>query len=279
MHTDTVAGLLLERAVLEQKVNNYTQSRYNINSEYYDWKCECAELDKYKEHISCTAELQAQSNAEQELFEKKTKLSRDARQDYTKRYIQLDNELFNSQHLIKRINKQLLKLQAEKKERPILRLNKNTAEHIILEDYHNAKQMESSLQQQIEQQTVMLQSIQSEIDCVSRIINSGQRPDEISEFEARAKQRLSIMESRLQQNYECTIAAVEIKVSDTRQLLETYTHKYDIVLANKGKKNINSVTAAISTIEGKLERKLVLDRLINDKAQLLDSIAQLPPSI
>lgn len=265
-HTDTVAGLLLEKAKFDMKVKSYTQERYNINNDYYMWKCECDNVDKGNDGTPMS---------EQILFEKRAKLSRDPRQDYSLRYMKLDNDLIHSQNMIKRIDKQLVKLDAEKKVRPVLRLNKNIDEHMILEDYRVAKQSSESLQQQIDSQTCMLDSIQREIECVSNSINSGQRPIEIIEFEERAAQRIKIMKGRIDQKYKTNITDIDNKIQECRNLMATYQKKYDDVVNNKSKKDIQPVMDAIDTVEGKLERKAILDRLLQDKAQILESIAQL----
>lgn len=264
-HTCTVAGLLLEKAKFDMKVNTYTQERYNINNDYYMWKCECEAVDK--------------TGIEHHSFEKRAKLSRDSRQDYALRYMKLDADLVHSQNMIKRIDKQLARLDADKKERPILRLNKNTDEHLVLAEYHTAKQSCGSLQQQIDLQTCMLDSIQSEINSVSNSIKSGQRPVEITDFEQRAKQRIAIMTSRIEEKYNNTIADLDTKIQDSRNLMETYQKKYEIVISNKSKKDIHAVMTAIDSVESKLERQATLDRLLQDKSQILESIAQLPVAL
>ena len=260
-HTDTVAGLLLEKGKFVQKVNNYTQDRYNINNDYYMWKCECETLEK-----ECS---------EQHAFEKRAKLSRDPRQDYALRYMKLDTDLSHCQNMIKRIDRQLCKLNVEKKERPILRLNKNADDHLILSEYHNAKESCISLQQRIDMQTCMLESIQCEIDSVSNSLNSGQRPSEIIVFEERAMQRIKIMTSRIEAKYNDTIIELDNKIQNTRYLMETYQKKYEIVISNKSKKDIQAVMTAFDSVESKLERQATLDKLLQDKAQILESIAQL----
>jgi hypothetical protein len=270
-HTCTVAGLLLEKAKFDMKVNTYTQERYNINNDYYMWKCECEAVDKVSDDILVAGEHHA--------FEKRAKLSRDSRQDYALRYMKLDADLVHSQNMIKRIDKQLARLDADKKERPILRLNKNTDEHLVLAEYHTAKQSCGSLQQQLDLQTCMLDSIQSEINSVSNSIKSGQRPVEITDFEQRAKQRIAIMTSRIEEKYNNTIADLDTKIQDSRNLMETYQKKYEIVISNKSKKDIHAVMTAIDSVESKLERQATLDRLLQDKAQILESIAQLPVAL
>ena len=269
-HTDTVAGLLLEKAKFDMKVRAYTQDRYNINNDYYMWKCECEAVDKVGDDTSAADEHHA--------FEKRAKLSRDSRQDYALRYMKLDADLVHSQNKIKRIDKQLAKLEAVKKERPVLRLNKNADEHLVLSEYHTAKQSCESLQQQIELQSCMLDSIQREIDSVSNSINSGQRPSEITVFEERAKQRIKIMTLRIEAKYNNTITELDNKIQETRDLMDTYQKKYEVVISNKSKKDIQSVMTAIDSVESKLERKAILDRLLQDKEQILSSMTQLSPS-
>lgn len=267
-HTDTVAGLLLEKAQFASKVNTYTQDRYNINNDYYMWKCECDELVKQKHD---------EHDNGHKIFEERAKLARDPRQDYAMHYMKLDADLARSQNMIKRIDRQLAKMEAIKKERPILKLNKNCEEHAILAEYNNAKKSCECLQQQIDQQRCMLKSVQSEIDSVQSSINSGQRPAEILEFDARAKQRLEIMTKRINEKYIATIADIDEKINECRRLLTAYQAKYDVILANKSKKDVYmvSVTNTLDTLNDKLERKTVLDRLIRDREQILESIAQI----
>ena len=269
-HTDTVAGLLLEKSKFDMKVKEYTQERYNINNDYYTWKCECEAVDKVGDDTSAADEHHA--------FEKRAKLSRDSRQDYALRYMKLDADLVHSQSMIKRIDKQLAKLDAAKKVRPVLRLNKNVDEHLVLAEYHTARQSFGSLQQQIELQTCMLDSIQREIDTVSNSINSGQRPVEITVFEERAKQRIKIMTSRIEEKYNNAITELDNKIQENRNLMDTYQKKYEVVISNKSKKDIQSVMTAIDSVESKLERKAILDRLLQDKEQILSSMTQLSPS-
>jgi hypothetical protein len=270
-HTDTVAGLLLEKGKFVQKVNNYTQDRYNINNDYYMWKCECESLKNVGDNMMVSGDGH-------HTFEKRAKLSRDPRQDYAMRYMKLDTELTHSQNMIKRIDRQLAKLEAAKKERPILRLNKNHVDHLVLAEYHAAKQSCGCLQQQIDLQTCMLDSIQCEIDAVSTSINSCQRPEEITVFEERAMQRIKIMTSRIEEKYSNTIMALDNKINESRALMDMYQKKYEIVISNKSKKDIQSVITAIDSVESKLERKATLDRLLQDKEQILASIAQLVAS-
>lgn len=273
-HTDTVAGLLLEKAHFASKVTTYTQDRYNINNDYYMWKCECDEL----------ANLQHRDGVEHDehenghkLFEERAKLARDPRQDYAMRYMKLDADLAHSQNMIKRIDRQLAKMEAIKQKRPVLRLNKNCEEHAILTEYNNAKKSCECLQRQIDQQKCMLNSVQSEIDYVQNSINSGQRPEEILEFDNRAKQRLEIMTKRINEKYIATIADIDEKINECRRLMTAYQAKYDVILANKSKKDVHmvNVTNTLGTLNDKLERKSVLDRLIRDKEQILESIAQI----
>lgn len=273
-HTDTVAGLLLEKAQFVSKVNTYTQDRYNINNDYYMWKCECDDLAKQQHHDGVEHD---EHEIGHKLFEERAKLARDPRQDYAVRYMKLDADLAHSQNMIKRIDRQLAKMEAVKKERPILRLNKNGDEHAILAEYNTAKKSCEGLQQQIEQQRCMLNSVQCEIDCVQSSINSGHRPAEILEFDNRAKQRLEIMTKRINEKHIATIADIDAKINECRQLLTAYQTKYDVILANKSKKDVYmvGVTNTLDTLNDKLERKAVLDRLMRDKEQILESIAQI----
>lgn len=270
-HTDTVAGLLLEKSKFDMNVNNYTQDRYNINNDYYMWKCECEALEKAGAGTGVAGD-------EHHSFEKRANLSRDPRQDYAMRYMKLDTELAHSQNMIKRINKQLAKLDAEKKERPILRLNKNSDSHFVLAEYHTAKESCEFLQQQIDLQTCMLESIQCEINAVSNSINSGQRPEEITVFEERAMQRIKIMTLRIEEKYNNTIIELDNKIQESRTLMEMYLAKYEVIIRNKSKTDIQTVMAAIDSVESRLERKAILDRLLQDKEQIQESIAQLSQS-
>lgn len=274
-HTDTVAGLLLEKAQFASKVNTYTQDRYNINNDYYAWKCECDELAKQQYHTS--AEHDGEHEDGHKLFEARAKLARDPRQDYAMRYMKLDADLVHSQNMIKRIDRQLAKLEAVKKERPILRLNKNGDEHAILAEYNMAKKSCDCLQNQVDQQRCMIESVQCEINKVQSSINTGQRPAEICEFDNRAKQRLEIMTKRITDKYACTVSGLEAKINEYRQLLTAYQTKYDVILANKSKKEVYmvGVTNTLNTLNDKLVRKAVLDRLMRDKEQILESIAQI----
>jgi chromosome segregation ATPase len=262
-HTDTVAGLLLEKSQFARKVNTYTQDRYNINNDYYTWKCECEHVEKHA--------------AEDALFEARAKLSRDPRQDYALRYMKLDADLAHSQNMINRIDKQLSKLEAAKKEKPIIRLNKNVDEHAVLAEYQIAKQACCGIQQQIEQQMCMIESIQREIDMTQNSINSGQRPEEIIAFEHRAKQRLSIMTDRINKKYKDTVEKCDSKIDECRQLMATYQKKYENIIENKTKKgkDMGSIISSINDINGKLERQTTLTRLIQDRDKLLESISQL----
>lgn len=265
-YKDTVASLLLEKSQYEAKVNTYTQDRYNINNDYYMWKCECDHLEKEGDNPT--------PDDCHKLFEERAKLSRDPRQDYKMRYMKLDADLAHCQSMIKRIDKQLAKLEAVKKERPILRLNKNLDEHALLVEYHNAKKTCTCLQQQIDMQRCMLDTIQNEIDSVQNDINTGYRPNEITEFEERAKQRLAIMTSRLNEKYTHSITELDIKIGECRQLLTAYQEKYDSILKNKSKKgvNMNAITNSLEALNIQLERKTLLDRLLKDKEQILESI-------
>jgi hypothetical protein len=280
-HTDTVAGLLLEKAQFARKVNTYTQDRYNINNDYYTWKCECDNIEKHiakhvEKHIEKHVEKHA-AGADDELFKARARLSRDPRQDYALRYMKLDADLAHSQNMIKRIDKQLSKLEAVKKEKPIIRLNKNGDEHVVLAEYHIAKQACGGIQQQIEQQMCMLESIQREIEITQNSIDSGQRPDEIIAFENRARQRLSIMTDRISTKYTESVAQYNTKIDEYRQLMVTYQKKYENITENKSKKgkNMNNVTNSINDINDKLKRQVTLSRLIQDRDKLLESIAQL----
>lgn len=281
-HTDTMAGLLLEKAKYSHKINNYTHERYNINNDYYMWKCECEKAKK--ECVGVDTGVGADTGVDKNdyasvLFEKRAKLSRDSRQDYELRYMKLDNDLLHNQHMLKRIDKQLTKLDAEKKIRPVIQLNKNPDSYMLLEDYRIAKQSCYTVQQQIETYTCMFESIQREIANVSSNINSGRRPTEIVEFEERAMQRIKIMETRIEQKYTNTIMELDNKIQECRNLMAIYQKKYDISIGIRAKKekenNIQSITNALTTVESKLERKLILDKLLQDKAQILESIAQL----
>ena len=262
-HSDTVAGLLLEKAQFATKINTYTQDRYNINNDYYTWKCECEHAEKHA--------------ANDELFEARAKLSRDPRQDYALRYMKLDADLAHSQSMIKRIDKQLAKLEAAKRDKPILHINKNGNAHAILSEYHIAKQACCGIQQQIEQQMCMLDSIQREIDITQNSINSGQRPEEIIAFEQRAKLRLSIITERINKKYRDTVEQCDSKIDECRQLMATYQTKYETIIESKTKKgkDMGAISNSISDLNGKLERQVILSRLIQDRDNLIESIAQL----
>jgi chromosome segregation ATPase len=274
-HKETLAGLHLEKSVLEQKINDYTQLRFKINQDYYDWKNEVSALEKELKPLESISVDVEPTKKMKEKLKKRLTLAKDIRQDYKLHYMQLDNELTRNQNMLKRVNKQLAKLSAEKKERPILRLNKNTDEHGILEELQQAKNESKTLAEKIQLQNTILNNVEKEMDDIRSCISSGKRPQEILDFETRAEQRLSIMESRITQKYTDTINRLNASINDSRQTMDVYIKKYnDILAANMGK-DVSSLDKSIETLNNRMERKSILDKLLTDRAQILESIIQL----
>lgn len=286
-HAKTLADLLLEKSNIERKINSYTDDRYKINKDYYDWKHEITVIDGEinemlaKMIIDENGNIVFNTNASDEteyknLQERKGILQKDSRQDYTMRYIQLDNDLVRNQNMLRRINKQLMKLQCERKDRPVLKINKNVDEHTILKEYQCAKHECCCLQKEIDTQSTMINTIQTEIDKIQLQLSTYQKPDDIVEFEKRALQRLEIMNKRIMDKYNKCITDVEKNICECRQQIDIYNKKYESIMVTKEQyTNIELLNTAMSDINTKLDRKLLLDKLKEDKRALIDTINKL----
>jgi len=272
---ETLAGLHMEKSLLEFKINDYTQLRFKINNDFYEWKNEVDALNKeLKPYESISVDVMPTKQLK-EKYKKKMALAKDPRQDYKMHYMKLDNDLMRNQHMLKRINKQLEKISAEKRERPILRLNKNKEEKSVLEELHLAKQECCIVKEKIELQTTILNDVQKEMDDIQTRISSGKRPLEILDFETRAQQRLSIMESRITEQYNQTINTLNESIGECRQKLDVYVKKYnELVVINMGK-DVSKMDKSLESLNSRLELKNLLEKLSNDRSQIVEAISQL----